>query len=138
MKGSDEEKRMKPLLAGLLLAFLTGCTFKAFLQPEPLWFTVTWSDPKCPSFVPISYLVANPCDTVYYSGISLVVVERKFHLFGFRALKSAFVCVINIGRARVLNFTVIVFTVLCIPCSLCDIIIFVNHTGRVAPLMELL
>lgn len=81
---------------------------------------VTLSDPYCPSFFPISYLVANLSNTVYYSGIGLVPSFLKGSLVYLvsELLESAFVCVINVGRAGVLHFTVIVFTVLWFPCFL--------------------
>lgn len=48
MKGRNDQKKKKKAHKspfGGPAVFLTGFTWKAFLQLELLWFMVTWSDP---------------------------------------------------------------------------------------------
>lgn len=118
-----ENKKDTRTLGGPAVGFPHWLDFKDVSLAWVLWFMVTWSDPQCPSFVPISYLVANLSNRVYYSGIGLVVAERKLGLFGFRASQIwCFVCVINIRGAGVLHYNVIVFSIFWIPYFLCDMI----------------
>lgn len=124
--------------------FWWACCFShwlCFKGISPAWAALIYGHLKwslMPLFCFYVLCSCQPFHTVYSSGIGLVVIERKFSLFGFRASQICFcACVINIGGAGVLNYNVIFVTILSDPSLSVWYYFFVlTIPGTAVPILE--